>query len=98
MEEQPMQINGLLKALNNKIDLTRTVQVIKRTGYLALISPFMKSVQSQNNQAINEALNEIYFENEDYDSLRKSIVQYDNFDSASKHLFIYLISRSCKIN
>ena len=49
MEEQPMQINGLLKALNNKIDLTRTVQVIKRTGYLALISPFMKSVQSQNN-------------------------------------------------
>ena len=90
MEEQPMQINGLLKALNNKIDLTRTVQVIKRTGYLALISPFMKSVQSQNNQAINEALNEIYFENEDYDSLRKSIVQYDNFDSASKHLFIYL--------
>ena len=44
MEEQPMHLNGLLKSLAEKIYLTRTVQVMKRTGYLALITPFMKSV------------------------------------------------------
>ena len=84
MEEQPQQLNGLLKAVGNKIDLTRTVQVMRRTGYLALITPWMKSVQNQNNQAVNEALNEIYFENEDFDGLRKSIIAYDNFDQSSK--------------
>lgn len=39
-----MHINGLLKALSSKLDLTKTVQVMKRTGYLPLITPFMKSV------------------------------------------------------
>lgn len=43
----------------------------------------MKSVQTQNNQAINEALNTIYLDNEDHESLRKSIMQYDNFDEAN---------------
>ena len=43
---------------------------MKRTGYIALITPFLKSVQSQNISAVNEALNEIYLENEDYESLR----------------------------
>jgi clathrin heavy chain len=61
---------------------------MRRTGYLALITPWMKSVQNQNNQAVNEALNEIYFENEDYDGLRKSIIAYDNFDQSSKILIL----------
>jgi len=39
-----MHINGLLKTLSTKLDLTRTIQVMKRTGYLPLILPFMKSV------------------------------------------------------
>lgn len=68
-----MHINGLLKSLTSKLDLTKVVQVMKRTGYLPLILPFMKSVQAQNNQAINEAINAIYLENEDAESLRKSI-------------------------
>lgn len=83
MEEQPMQINGLLKALGSKLDLTRTIQVMRKTGYLALITPFMKSVQTQNNQAVNEALNAIYLENEDFESFNNSIRQFDNFDEAN---------------
>jgi hypothetical protein len=38
---------------------------MKRTDQIALIAPFLKSVQSQNISAVNEALNEIYLENED---------------------------------
>lgn len=56
---------------------------MKRTGQIALITPFLKSVQAQNISAVNEALNEIYLENEDYESLRNSIKEYDSFESLS---------------
>jgi clathrin heavy chain len=56
---------------------------MKRTGHIALIAPFLKSVQSQNISAVNEALNEIYLENEDFESLRNSIKEYDSFESIS---------------
>lgn len=40
----------------------------------------MIAVQSNNVSAVNEALNEIYVEEEDYDRLRESIELHDNFD------------------
>jgi clathrin heavy chain len=46
LEEEPMLLNDLLKLLAMKIDLTKCVQVMKRTGYIALITPFLKSVQN----------------------------------------------------
>lgn len=44
-----MMINSLLKAISNKIDLSKTVSVMKKTGDIALILPFLKEVQSVNN-------------------------------------------------
>jgi clathrin heavy chain len=81
LEEEPMLINDMLKLLATKIDVTKAVQVMKRTGQIALIAPFLKSVQSQNISAVNEALNEIYLENEDFEALRNSIKEYDSFES-----------------
>jgi len=78
-----MLLNDMLKLLSTKIDLTKAVQVMKRTGQIALITPFLKSVQSQNISAVNEALNEIYLENEDFEALRNSIKEYDSFESLS---------------
>jgi len=83
LEEQPMQLNDLLKSLTNKIDLVKCVSVMRRLGAVALITPFLKSVQVSNNKEVNEALNEIYLESEDYESLRQSITQYDSFDAAA---------------
>lgn len=40
----------------------------------------MVAVQSNNVSAVNEALNEIYVEEEDYERLRESIDMHDNFD------------------
>lgn len=40
----------------------------------------MIAVQSNNVSAVNEALNQIYVEEEDYDRLRESIDMHDNFD------------------
>ena len=46
LEEEPMLLNDVLKLLSNKLDLTKTVQTMKRTGHIALITPFLESVQS----------------------------------------------------
>ena len=81
LEEEPMLLNDLLKLIAMKIDLNKCVGVMKRTGHIALIAPFLKSVQSQNISSVNEALNDIYLENEDYESLRASIKEYDSFES-----------------
>ena len=54
----------------------------------------MVAVQSNNVSAVNEALNEIYVEEEDYERLRESIDMHDNFDQiglAQKVRCIYSI-------
>ena len=82
-EEQPDKINDLLKCLTTKIDVSRCVNVMKKTGYLALITPFLKSVQNVNNKELNEALNEIHLEAQDYESLKASISTYEAFDASA---------------
>lgn len=81
LEEEPMLLCDLLKLLGQKIDLTKVVQTMKRTGHIALITSFLESVQGQNISAVNEALNEIYLENQDFEKLRQSIKEYDSFES-----------------
>jgi len=44
------------------------------------VKPYMIAVQSNNVSAVNEALNQIYVEEEDYERLRESIDLHDNFD------------------
>lgn len=83
LEEEPMLLNDLLKLLSMKIDLPKAVKVMQKAGHLSLITPFLKSVQMQNVSAVNEALNEIFVENEDHESLKGSVEEYDNFESLS---------------
>ena len=40
----------------------------------------MKAIQKSNASQVNEALNELYLEDEDYESLRKSIDSFNNFN------------------
>lgn len=48
---------------------------------LPLVKPYLRSVQNINNKAINEALNNLLIEEEDYQGLRNSIDAYDNLDN-----------------
>ena len=56
------------------------VSVVSQAGNIHLVKPYMIAVQSNNVYAVNEALNEIYVEDEDYERLRESIDLHDNFD------------------
>jgi len=80
-EEQPLLINDLLGVLIPRIDHTKTVLLARKVGQLALIKPYLALVQENNVAAVNEAINQLYIEEEDYEALRKSIDTFDNFDN-----------------
>uniref|UniRef100_A0A1I8FU58 Clathrin heavy chain n=1 Tax=Macrostomum lignano TaxID=282301 RepID=A0A1I8FU58_9PLAT len=52
-----------------------------KEGKVAMVKPYLKAVQQNNNKHINEALNSLYIEEEDYQSLRASIEAFNNFDN-----------------
>ncbi|KVI04842.1 Armadillo-type fold [Cynara cardunculus var. scolymus] len=80
LQEHPDLINDVLNVLALRVDHTRVVDIMRKAGHLHLVKPYMVAVQSNNVSAVNEALNEIYVEEEDYDRLRESIDLHDNFD------------------
>merc|ERR1712176_1037705 len=80
LDEQPMQVNSLLNTIMSKVDHARVVQQARKAGHLALILPYLKAAQQHNIAAVNEAINELYVEGEQYDDLRQSIEDFDNID------------------
>ncbi|KAK8955806.1 Clathrin heavy chain 2 [Platanthera guangdongensis] len=80
LQEHPDLINDLLNVLALRVDHTRVVDILRKAGHVHLIKPYMVAVQSNNVSAVNEALNEIYVEDEDYERLRESVDMHDNFD------------------
>lgn len=43
-----------------------------------------KSIAQENVAAVNEALSELYIEDEDHEKLRESVDDYDNFDQVKE--------------
>jgi len=80
LDEQPMQLNTLLNTIMPKVDHARVVQQVRKAGHLPLIVPYLKAAQQHNIAGVNEAINEMYSEGEQFEELRQSIEDYDNFD------------------
>lgn len=80
LEEHPDLLNDLLKVVEARVDHTRVVDIMRRAGQLPLVKDYLASVQKNNLLAVNEAVNELLVEEEDYAALRDSITTYDNFD------------------
>lgn len=78
----PMEFTKLMEVMEPHVDHSRVVNQLRRTGdwALQLGQPYMKNVQAADLTAVNEALNELYIEDEDYESLRKSIDRFKNFN------------------
>jgi len=76
-----MLLNDLLAVLTPRMDHTRAVSFFRKVNRMALVKPYLRSVQNHNNKAINEALNDLLIEEEDYNGVRSSIDAYDNFDT-----------------
>eukprot|EP00931_Biecheleriopsis_adriatica_P053821 TRINITY_DN3159_c0_g1_i4.p1 TRINITY_DN3159_c0_g1~~TRINITY_DN3159_c0_g1_i4.p1 ORF type:complete len:306 (+),score=99.16 TRINITY_DN3159_c0_g1_i4:2-919(+) len=80
LEEQPMQLCSLLNTITPKVDHARVVQQVRKEKQLPLIMPYMKTVQQHNIAPVNEAINDTLVEGEQYEELRQSIEEFENFD------------------
>jgi clathrin heavy chain len=83
LDFKPMLLNDLLAVLSPRLDHTRAVNYFIKVNHLPLVKPYLRSVQNNNNKSINEALNNLLIEEEDFQGLRNSIDAYDNFDNIS---------------
>lgn len=81
LDYHPMLLNDLLLVLVPRMDHTRAVSFFTRQKHLPLVKPYLRSVQTLNNKAINEAFNDLLIEEEDFTALRASIDAFDNFDT-----------------
>jgi len=81
LDYKPLLLNDLLLVLTPRLDHTRSVTFFSKQNHIALVKPYLRSVQNLNNKASNEALNQLLIEEEDYQGLRASIEAFDNFDN-----------------
>jgi len=80
LDENPQLLNDLLQVLAPRVDHTRAVDIMRKAGHLPLVRPYLANVQNTNLPAVNEAINELCVEEEDFDALKTSIDTYDAFD------------------
>ncbi|KPM46063.1 putative clathrin heavy chain [Neonectria ditissima] len=81
VEQHPSLLTDLLATLTARIDVNRVVKIFQKNDDLPLIKPFLLNVQSQNKRIVNEAVNDLLIEEEDYKTLRDSVQNYDNYDA-----------------
>ncbi|KAH8686945.1 hypothetical protein BGZ61DRAFT_354192 [Ilyonectria robusta] len=81
VEQHPSLLTDLLATLTSRIDVNRVVKIFQKNDDLPLIKPFLLNVQSQNKRIVNEAVNDLLIEEEDYKTLRDSVQNYDNYDA-----------------
>jgi clathrin heavy chain len=77
----PLDLNELLSVAGGKVDVVRVIDVFSRRGLLQLIKVWLGSIQATNEKAVNEALNELYVDDGDYEALRHSIDSFNHFEA-----------------
>ncbi|KAJ6238519.1 clathrin heavy chain [Anaeramoeba flamelloides] len=80
LEQHPLLVVDLLVVLTPRIDHSRVVMEMRKAQHLPLVKPYLVSVQQNNVKAVNEALNQLYIEDGEYENLQVSIDTFDNFD------------------
>eukprot|EP01097_Dermamoeba_algensis_P005601 TRINITY_DN3557_c0_g1_i3.p1 TRINITY_DN3557_c0_g1~~TRINITY_DN3557_c0_g1_i3.p1 ORF type:complete len:1258 (-),score=303.09 TRINITY_DN3557_c0_g1_i3:145-3672(-) len=83
LAEHPLLVNELLHVMVPRVDHQRVVSVVRKLGHLAVIKPYLVSVQENNLPAVNEAVNELYVDELNYESLRHSVDSFGNFDQTA---------------
>ena len=57
--------------------------MFEKSDNIPLIKPFLLNVQTQNKRAVNDAINDLLIEEEDYKTLRDSVENYDNYEAVA---------------
>lgn len=81
--EHPLLLTDLLMEMTQMLDATRVVGICRKNRCLGLVHKYLLHVQHDNSQDINDAINELCVEAEDFAGLRASIDQFDQFEAVS---------------
>jgi len=74
-------LNDLLAALSQKLDHVRVVAQLRKAQHMPLVKQYLLSTQPLNIKEVNDALYELYVQEEDHESLAAGVVEFTNFDS-----------------
>ena len=66
LEQHPLELTRLLQVLTPNLDHARVVHQLRKSKNLPLVVEYLKDVQKENLSAVNEALNEVLVDEEDY--------------------------------
>lgn len=80
IKQHPKLTDDLLNSLATRIDASRVVKLVRKLQQLPIIYRFLQNVQSSNQAAVNDALNELFVEEGNFRDLRVSIETYHEFD------------------
>jgi clathrin heavy chain len=83
LNHYPLMIDDFMATITTKVDHVRATRLVSKEGHLPMIKEYLTNVQVNNLTAVNEALNDLYIETEDYENLQKSVDMYDNLDLAT---------------
>jgi clathrin heavy chain len=78
---RPSKTVDLLSSVSTRLDPTKVVLAVKPTKQIPVIKKYLESVQSKDVREVNNTLNDLYIEEEDFESLKASVTKYQNFDS-----------------
>lgn len=78
----PAKTNELLVSISTKLEPARVVSTVGKLNQIPIIKKYLELVQEKDIREVNNALHELYIEEEDFDALRASTTKFANFDSA----------------
>merc|ERR1719197_1353961 len=76
-----MMLNDLLSIMSQRIDHVRVIQQMRKAGHVPLVKPYLLNTQAMNVKEVNDALYELYVQEEDHEALGAAVVEYTNFDA-----------------
>ncbi|KAG5489303.1 hypothetical protein GH5_00170 [Leishmania sp. Ghana 2012 LV757] len=81
LKTHPDLLNDFLSSIFKRVDPERVMVETQRLAPIHVIRTFLEAAQERNVKKVNEALNDLYIEEEDFKALRHSVETYNNFDS-----------------
>ena len=81
LQQQPLMLSDLLAVMAQRVDHVRVVHQMRKAQHLPLVRAYLLATQPMNIKEVNDALYEIYVQEEDHESLAAGVVEFTNFDA-----------------
>ncbi|RNF03260.1 clathrin heavy chain 1 [Trypanosoma rangeli] len=81
IQTNPQLLNDFLASMFKTLDPERVLLEVQKIAPVHFIRQYLESAQERNCRRVNEALNKLYMDEEDFVALRNSVERFDNFDS-----------------